>query len=141
MNAISLAVIGAVAAPFAFHTYKARPMSRAFIPMTSSEKAAIVARLNETKNCQTLDDLVDQLRASGRLTTSTLLHNNDFLNLSSCHDEQRELENGGHFESYPDTLKYLGINAATAGFAFGIIFGLTYLLPAVVRRYWRWLNT
>jgi hypothetical protein len=38
--AISLAVIGAVAAPFAFHTYKARPMSRAFIPMTAAGSGA-----------------------------------------------------------------------------------------------------
>jgi hypothetical protein len=36
---------------------------------------------------------------------------------------------------------YLALNAAVAIVAFVLIFGLTYLLPALVRRYWRWLNT
>ena len=41
----------------------------------------------------------------------------------------------------PSMTIYLLMNAAVAVASFGIIFGLTYLLPAVARRYWRWLNT
>jgi hypothetical protein len=38
-------------------------------------------------------------------------------------------------------LKYLAINAVAATAGFVIIYGLTFLLPALARRYWRWLNT
>jgi hypothetical protein len=36
---------------------------------------------------------------------------------------------------------YLAINAVAATAGFVIIYGLTFLLPALARRYWRWLNT
>jgi hypothetical protein len=38
-------------------------------------------------------------------------------------------------------LMYLAINAVAATAGFVIIYGLTFLLPALARRYWRWLNT
>jgi flagellar biosynthesis/type III secretory pathway M-ring protein FliF/YscJ len=48
--AVSLAVIGAIAAPLVFHTYQERPMTHALVPMTANEKATIAARLKETNN-------------------------------------------------------------------------------------------
>jgi hypothetical protein len=41
----------------------------------------------------------------------------------------------------PSLTLFLLLNLAVSVAAFGIIFGLTHLLPAVARRYWRWLNT
>jgi len=43
--------------------------------------------------------------------------------------------------AYPSTSKYLGINATAAAVGFVIIYCLTFLLPALARRYWRWLKT
>jgi hypothetical protein len=141
--AISLAVIGAIAAPLVFHTYQERPMAHALVPMTANEKATIAARLKETNNCETIADRVkQQLRDAGNLEpgrlTDTLFRNGDWL---LCTGQKLQLERGGDFDDYPDTLKYLIINVAAAGSTFVIIFGLTYLLPALSRRYWRWLNT
>ncbi len=141
--AISLAIVGAVEAPFVFGSYNERPMTHALVPMTAEERATIAARLKETNNCETIRDrIVQQLRDSGKLEphaiTDALLKNNDNL---LCYSQKARLERGGDFEDYPDTLKYLAINAGTAGSAFVVIYGLAFLLPALARRYWRWLNT
>jgi hypothetical protein len=60
---------------------------------------------------------------------------------SPCYDMRKALDEGGYY--YPDksVALYLFLNAIVAVAGFGIIFGLTYLLPAIARRYWRWLNT
>jgi hypothetical protein len=120
--AFSLAVVGALAAPFAFHTYKVRaPAVPTWVPLTEEVKAGVIAYMKNTNNCQ----LVDQA--------------ND-LALKACRFEQKALEEGGSYGPRPSMLLYLAINAAAMVIAFGAVFGLTYLLPALVRRYWRWLN-
>jgi hypothetical protein len=138
--AISLAVVGAIAAPFVFHTNKARPIAHGWVPLTAEEKAAIAGKLKETNNCQTYDDQLNEaLRdvVDPHKRTEIILRNGG----GSCQWDRGRLEAGGDFGNYPDTLKYLAINAATAGSAFAVIFGLTYLLPALARRYWQWLKT
>jgi hypothetical protein len=122
--AISLAVVGAIAAPFVFHTYKTRPPTwRTWIPLTAEIKENTAANLKSTNNCQVYED------------------RNDGLALKSCRFEQKALEEGGVYGPRPSMPLYLLLNAAVAVAAFGIIFGLTYLLPALARRYRRWLNT
>jgi hypothetical protein len=69
-----------------------------------------------------------------------LLLNNDFLEEIDCHMKRDELNKGGRFEQHPDFLKYLAFNAASAAGGFGVIYGLAFLLPALVWRYWKWLN-
>jgi hypothetical protein len=59
----------------------------------------------------------------------------------SCRRDMTNLKNGHALVTYPSVAKYLAYNAAAMVAGFGIIFGLTILLPAVARRYWRWLNT
>jgi hypothetical protein len=121
--AISLAIVGGLAAPFAFRTYKERaPSVQTWIPMTEEVKAGAIARMKQTNNCQ---DLVGK---SG-----------DFA-LESCRFEQKALAEGGVYGLRPSVLLYLAINAAVALVAFGAVFGLTYLLPALIRRYWKWLS-
>jgi hypothetical protein len=132
-------------APFVFHTYKARPMS-SWVPLTAKEKATIAARLQETNNCQTLEDRVtQQLHDSGiqepHQITQWLLRSKDSLEEIRCHIEQGRLREGGYDEDHFDPLKYLALNAGTAVSVFGAIYGLAFLLPALARRYWQWLNT
>jgi hypothetical protein len=142
--AISLTIVGVIAALFVFHTYKARPITHGLISLTAEEKATIAAELKETNNCQThhgrlneaLRDVVEPNKK-----TELLLRNDDVGREYFCQEGQRRLERGGDFKEYPDTLKYLTINVATAGSAFVEVFALTYLLPALAHRYWRWLNT
>jgi hypothetical protein len=75
-----------------------------------------------------------------RMVWSALVQNHqDFYLLSS-----RTVQSNFPETSYvyaPSIPLYLVLNAAVAIAVFVLIFGLTYLLPALARRYWRWLNT
>jgi hypothetical protein len=59
----------------------------------------------------------------------------------SCRFEPKALEEGVVYGPRSSMPLYLLLNAAVAVAGFGIIYGLTFLLPALARRYWRWLNT
>lgn len=150
--ALSIAVVGAIAAPFACLTYQTRPMSSPWVPLTAEEKVEISARLKETNNCQMLSDQVHQLadrleqtyphlKRDQSALTGKLLQSDEFSAAVRCDLDRDHLRDGGHFENERfDPLKYLAINAAVAGVAFGVVYGLTFLLPTIVRRYWKWLN-
>jgi hypothetical protein len=122
--AISLAVIGAIAAPFVFHTYKAQPTGNVWKPLTAEDKVEQGAWVKSTNDCQTFE---------GGRGSPTIVR--------GCRDWQKALEEGGMYGLGPSTSLYLALNAVVAVLAFVVIFGLTYLLPALGRRYWRWLNT
>jgi hypothetical protein len=121
--AISLAIVGAIAAPFVFGTYKAQPQSKTWIPMTAELKENIAARMKETNNCQEYVDRAPQPA------------------LEACRFSQKALNEGGLYGTRPSTPLYLALNVAVAAVGFIVIFGMVYLLPALARRYWRWLNT
>jgi hypothetical protein len=125
--ALSLAVVGALAAPFAFCTYKVHPTYSVWVPLSAQEKVDLAISLKNSNNCQ-------------RQTHNVTL---DF----ECYQEKRKLGLGGDYEYYPDELKYLAINLGAAALAFASIFGLTFLVPMLIRgvalmaqRYWKWLN-
>ena len=124
--AISLAVIGAIAAPFVFHTYKAQPTGNVWKPLTAEDKVEQGAWVKSTNNCQTFE---------GGITAT------DATAVRGCRYWQKTLEEGGRYGPGPSAPLYLALNAAVAAVAFAVIFALTYLLPALARRYWRWLNT
>ena len=60
---------------------------------------------------------------------------------SICNNRQKYLRDGGFYVPEPSVVVYLLANFAVAAVSFCAIFGLTYLLPALARRYWKWLNT
>jgi hypothetical protein len=123
--AISLAVIGAIAAPFVFHTYKMDPVLWRVVPFTTEGKEKAAAWVAD--HCEGITEepppFVQQLR------------------WQVCLDRIQDLKRGGEEHAYSSTLMYFVINAGAAAAAFVIIYGLTFLLPALARRYWRWLNT
>jgi hypothetical protein len=121
--AISLAIVGAIAAPFVLKTYKEEPYGEVWVPLTIEDKYSFTSRLNETNNCQTIEVYRDKDLLGG------------------CRFIQKALEQNGAYYSAPSIPLYLALNAAVAAVAFVVMFGLTYLLPALARRYWRWLNT
>jgi hypothetical protein len=125
--AISLAVVGAIAAPFVFGTYNERPIAKVWTsfdeePWTKEYYKAIVAKTN---NCQTFE----------------YYGGPDARIVRFCLDGQKALEEGGYYGGRQSTPLYLALNAAVAVVTFAVIFGLTYLLPALARRYWQWLKT
>jgi hypothetical protein len=44
-------------------------------------------------------------------------------------------------ESHPSILKYAAFNLASALAGFGIVFGAAMVIPFLIQRYWRRLNT
>jgi hypothetical protein len=84
----------------------------------------LVATMKRTNDCLAIDPAKDP-----------------WLTSSECYSRKQILENGGFNGRRRSMPIYLTMNAAAAILAFGAIFGLTYLLPALIRRYWRWLNT
>lgn len=95
-------------------------MSEAWVPLTAEEKGNISSHIEGTNNCQTNPSETAKF---------------------SCFLLQRLLKEGGENRVSPSILKYLAINAAVAFAGLVSIFGLTLILPALVRRYWRWLRT
>jgi hypothetical protein len=125
--AISLAVVGAIAAPFAFRTYKMDPVLWTVVPYTTEQKEKVTAYV--TDRCQGISE--DKQAVPWK----------EWLSWQYCRDEIEDLKRGGEEHAHTSTPLYLAINAIAAAAGFGIIYGLTFLLPAVARRYWRWLNT
>ena len=133
--AISLAVVGAIAAPFILGTYN-KNFAREYVsePMTAEEKERIAADFRKNNYCQELRDRIQHL--------------SDTTPLMECEYDLKRFERGEVLHSYSRMPKYLTLNAAAMAAGFVVLFGLTFLLPAmasacrsVARRYWRWLNT
>lgn len=119
--ALSLAIVGAVAAPFVFRLPKARITSTVFVPLTAEEKAIIVERAEKwPPNCAATTNILD---------------------LAFCSGDKDALLSGGHYYSVPSYPRYLAVNLGVALAAFAGIYGLAFLVPMLIRRYWRWLNT
>jgi hypothetical protein len=125
--AISLAVVGAIAAPFVFQTFKENPYGKVWFPLTAEDRDRFTARLKQTNNCQTLEESIDE-DMHERL-------------IEGCRFVQKALEQKGAYYNAPSTPLYVALNAAVAAVALVVIFGLTYLLSALARRYWQWLKT
>ena len=126
--AISLAVVGAIAAPFVFETYKFRPIVHVFTPLTVQQKDEFtdyVAKLNYCKEFLAMPWDSSNFPAEGY----------------ECIKRRELLRNGGQSDWQYSALQYWTWNVGTSAAVFGVIFGLAYLLPALARRYWRWLNT
>lgn len=112
--AIPVAVVAAIAAPFVFGTWK--PTSETWLPLAVDQKAKLERYMQSTENCQTFE------AASG---------DKDF-----CQMELEKLRAGGQYQYvYISTPKYFALNSAAVLGAFIGVFGLTFLLPGLVRRY------
>jgi hypothetical protein len=127
--ALSLAIVGALAAPFVFRTYKARPTYSVWVPLTAGQKENLAARFQNPNYC----------RATGR--DNAIIH--DYI----CGRDKEIFELGGDYESYLDHPKYLAMNVGAAAATFVSVFSLAFLIPMLIRglaslarRYWKWLN-
>jgi hypothetical protein len=126
--ALSLAVVGALAAPFVFRSYQAKPSYKVLVPLTAQEKEDFATLLAETGYCGT--------------------HRSNSLDVASCDLWKADYERGAKFiDGPPSVFKYLILNVAVAAAAFVGVFGLAFLIPMLIRgvvilarRYWSWLN-
>ena len=134
--ALSLAILGAVTAPFVTHTVRMRPTT----PITQDEKERISAEMSKTSNCRTLSEQFDAKKNIGIKPSVE-----DFMDVisrdSTCRDQLKSLELGGHVESHPSLVKYVVLNLASALAGFGIVFGAAMVIAFPIQRYWRRHNT
>jgi hypothetical protein len=142
--AISLAVVAAIATPLASGAYWAEPTSKTLlVPFSKEREAEVRSLLADTNNCQNLDRLQQKIDEAQR----TRDKNDPFSGymppdaFTACTRDLKAWQDGGYLGYDFSLSKYLALNAAAAAIAFIAIFGLSYLLPALARRYWRWLNT
>jgi hypothetical protein len=111
--AIPVAVVGAIAAPFVFGTWKMPQTSETWVPLTADQKAKFDIYMQNTENCRTFE------AASG---------DKDF-----CDMALEKLRAGGEYQYlYLSTPKYFALNFAVALGAFIAVFSLTFLLPGLV---------
>jgi hypothetical protein len=120
--ALSLAIVGALAAPFVFRTYKARPEIWAPLPLEMSDSCRTAT------SADTEADFIADYLCRHPLPATTLIA-------------------GIYYEHHPDWPKYLALNGGVAAATFASIFALAFLIPLLVRgsaflirRYWKWLN-
>jgi hypothetical protein len=122
--ALSLAIIGALAGPLVFRTYKAQPEVSGFLPLTAEQREETTAYLAKLNNCRELETIpMDKLPREA----------------DECFYRRGLLRNGEYY-SYFSMPKYLALNMAATVAGFVSIFGLAMVLPPLARRYWRWLK-
>jgi hypothetical protein len=114
--AISLAAVGALAAPVILGTWKVMP--RKWVPFTEEQRQEIESKAAKCK------DIGDKLQQFFCEFSDSML-----------------LKEGGEYVDQPDPFKYWTINLVVALVVFVGIFGLAMVLPAIALRYWRWLRT
>ena len=111
--AISLAILGAIAAPFITRTVTMEPTTESWVALTQDEKERISAEMSKTSNCRTLSEQFDAKKSMGAKPSV-----DDFMNTISqesiCRDQLKSLELGGFAESHPSILKYAALNLASA---------------------------
>ena len=132
--ALSLAIVGALAAPFAFGTYYERPTYSVWVPLTAQEKETL-ANILRRNDCDR-----DDFLTIGCLTTGEALE-------EFKRSTKEILERGTTEQRHFDLAGYLAMNVVTAAATAVILYLLAYLIPmlfrgiaSLARRYWNWLN-
>jgi hypothetical protein len=119
-SALTLAVLAAIAAPFATGSYKVKLYSSRFVPMTAEERAnsfaAWGAHIEDyTEDCNKYD-----------LTTQVI-----------C-EEVQALKRGTLRVSYPSLWKYVAFNAVVMLTVLTITFFALTATMAAARKWWQW---
>lgn len=70
-----------------------------------------------------------------------MMSSNDFIKDVDCRMDHDALSKGARFQTYPSALKYLAANSGIVSSVFLGIFALTFIIPALIKRFWRWVNT
>jgi hypothetical protein len=141
--ALSLAVVGALAAPFAFGTYKTRPTHLVWVPLTAHEKEQRAYYL-DTDDCKSFDEGLSD-PPNERFFCDVQNREGTIRYFKMYMEEQ--LEKGGRKKLLADLPEYWAMNVGVAAATAFSLFGLAYLIPMLIRgvaflarRYWGWLN-
>ena len=127
--ALSLAIVGALAAPFISKAYKARPTYSVWVPLTAQQKQNLSDYLENNNWCESL-------------------RSQSTVSLFVCREGQQQFLQGGEYQYHLDNIKYFGIIGGVIIATFITLFGLALLIPIlfrgianVIQRYLKWLDT
>jgi hypothetical protein len=116
--ALSLAIIGAVAAPLVLRTHQARPQVSGFLPLTAERREEITAYLAGPNYCKEFEEIpIDKLRREA----------------DECIEWRGLLRDGEHYSHF-SVPKYIVLNIGVAVLAFAGIFSLAMVLRELIRR-------
>jgi hypothetical protein len=124
--AISLAVIGAISAPFVAGTWRPRPNANLLIPLTTKERSDLSAQLEKSKDCRLYQSREDRSEE-------------DTIGSFVCELDRERLVDGGHWAKRFSLFRHVATNVAFMLAVFAIVFALVLALFGIVRRYLRWL--
>ena len=127
--ALGLAIVAAIAAPFALGTWQPQANAQNWIALTPELRASIVAKLDSSKNCRYFETQVEARDVLGLKVDS-----NDILDAIQCHREQDMLRDGGEAQATFSLPRYLAVNGAVALAGACGAFGLAMAVPALLRR-------
>ena len=128
-TALGLAIMVAITAPFIAGTSQPSANTQSWIALPPEQRAAIVAKLESSKNCRYFETQVEARDVLGLKVDSK-----DIDDALQCHREQDALRDGGEMRATFSLPRYLAINGAIALASALSILGLTMLLPALWRR-------
>jgi hypothetical protein len=131
-TALGLAIVAAITAPFAAGTLEPRANAQRWIALTPEHRAAIVAKLESSKNCRYFETQVEARDVLGLNVDSK-----DIDDAMQCHRDQDALRDGGKMRAAFSLPRYLAVNGAIALAGALAMFGLAMMLPALFRRYAR----
>ena len=129
-TAAVLAIAAALGAPIAAGTSQPRANAQSWTPLTAEQRAAIVAKLESSKNCRYFETQVEARDVLGLKVDSK-----DIDDAMECHRDQDALRDGGVMQAIFSLPRYLAVNAAVALASALVVLGLMVALPALIRRY------
>src|SRR5258705_3286536 len=129
---VSLAIVGAIAAPFVFGTWQPRSNAQTWIALTPERRANLLARMESSKNCRYFETQVEARDVLGITADSK-----DIVEAVQCHREQDTLTDGGESQATFSLPRYLAINGAIALAGSLGLAGLAIAIPYLSRRYGR----
>ena len=130
-TALGLAIVGAIAAPFAFGTWQPQPNSKVWIVLTPEHRANLLVSMESSKNCRYFETQVE-----ARDVLGLKVETGDIENAIQCHRDQDALRDGGEMRATFSLPHYLAVNGALTLAAVLGILGLAVMLPMLFRQ-WR----
>jgi hypothetical protein len=131
-NALGLAIVVALGAPFVAGTSQPRANAQTWIALTAEQRADIAAKLESSKNCRYFETQVEARDVLGLKVDAK-----DVDDAMQCHRDQDALRDGGEMRAIFSLPRYLAVNAAIAAVGALAMLGLATMLPALLRRYAR----
>jgi len=108
-TAICLALLAALAAPFAFGSWRTAPNVAHWVALTPEHRAKILVKLDSSKNCRYFETQVEARDALGLKADSA-----DIQDAILCHREQDALRDGGEMQAVFSLPRYLATNGGIA---------------------------